>query len=477
MSIKTWIGPKRASRSAARAYGLALAALALACCGESAGTQAQVLPSDAKPLCTFEPGEFAGWFETGAVTLNGAVKPKDSLNFAPAGICSFHKWSEQMFLWLTSPAGDARVFQSPDFYRVSARGDDHMRTLEKNTAHKNDPALRTSKPIEHGQPGHRFVLMARNRSLVYYATYVNEVYAYFLTGTKTGGITPQPTHFPIRRQELKDIIDYGASRGMTIGIDDPKAQTLVLTVKTAWIEAARLVELGFDPNKYVTVSADIPHYAPDASNETLTPIPGGPQKALLALVGMHIAGSATGNPKMIWATFEHIDNTPMAPYSYFSTTSQDPQEPQWVNPSPTGTWLFSASNCTGSPNVPRMHARDLPLIKALPGKKIEPSDTCRENAWGMDARDGLVARSERNTQVIAINNTVIGMLPTGDARKNYLLVGTIWGLGAGSDRLANTTLETFDQKDNCFDCHKGDLHGGELHHMFGSTKPLPVGTQ
>jgi hypothetical protein len=255
--------------------------------------------------------------------------------------------------------------------------------------------------------------MARNRSLVYYATYVNEVFAYFLTGAKTGGITPQPTHFPIRRQELKDIIDYGASRGMTIGIDDPKAQTLVLTVKTAWIEAARLVELGFDPNKYVTVSADIPHYAPDASNETLTPIPGGPQKALLALVGMHIAGSATGNPKMIWATFEHIDNTPMAPYSYFSTNSQ---EPQWVNPSPTGRWLFSASSCTGSPNVPRMHARNPPLIKALDGMKIGPSDTCRVNAWGNDPRDGLVARSERNTQVIAVNNNVIGMLPAGDPR-------------------------------------------------------------
>lgn len=181
-----------ASRQNAR---LVLAAFALVCFSGFASAQVpQVLPTDARPLCTFEPGEFAGWFATGAVTLNGAVKPKDSLNFAPETppgnrACNFHKWAEQMFLWLTSPAGGGRVFQSPDFYRVSARGDDGMRTLEKNTTRKNNPSVRASKPPEPGQPGNRFVLMAGNKSLVYYATYVNEVYAYFLTGTKTGGIT------------------------------------------------------------------------------------------------------------------------------------------------------------------------------------------------------------------------------------------------------------------------------------------------
>src|SRR5262245_51183677 len=226
MSIKTWVGAKRALRNAAGAYSLALA---LACCRESAGTHAQVLPPDAKPLCTFEPGEFAGWFETGVVALNGRVKPKDSLNFTPDGMCSFHKWSEQMFLWLTSPVGDERVFQSKDFYAVSTLGADGWRTLLRNTPHKNDASLRDTKALEQGQPNRRLVLMARNESLVYYTTYVNEVYAYFLTGMQTGGITPQPTRFPMTRQELKDIIDFGANRGMTIGIDDPKAHALVVT--------------------------------------------------------------------------------------------------------------------------------------------------------------------------------------------------------------------------------------------------------
>ena len=127
-----------ASRQNAR---LVLAALALTCC--SGFASAEVLPTDARPLCTFEPGELAGWFETGAVTLDGAVKPKDSLNFSAnkppnQRNCNFHKWSEQMFLWLTSPApGGGRVFQSPDFYRVSVPGTDRKRTLVRNMPHSS----------------------------------------------------------------------------------------------------------------------------------------------------------------------------------------------------------------------------------------------------------------------------------------------------------------------------------------------------
>jgi hypothetical protein len=474
MNISTQVARRKAPRQADAMRALvqnsclALAALALTGCSELAS--AQVLPTDAKPLCSFEAGEFPGWFATGAVTLNGAVKPKDSLNFAPETppgnrACNFHKWAEQMFLWLTSPAGGGRVFQSPDFYRVSARGDDGMRTLEKNTTRKNNPSVRASKPPEPGQPGNRFVLMAGNKSLVYYATYVNEVYAYFLTGTKTGGITPQPTRFPIEKPELEQIIAFGKDRGMTItDIDDPKARALAVTVKSAWVEIT-----GPEADKYITVMADIPEYTSDELNETLTPS-GKTKTARLALVGMHIVGSASQNRQMIWATFEHINNVPMASYPYMSTTSE---QPKTADPDPTGRWLFSASSCTGSPNVARVHARNAPIIKALEGKKIEPSDTCRVNAWGVHPDDELLERSKKNTQVIAINSSVIGMLPVDDVRRNYLLIGTIWGLGSGSNRLANTTLETFEQGKNCFDCHKAQ-HPIELNHMFGSTKPLSL---
>src|SRR5262245_42642255 len=63
-----------------------------------------ILPADAQPTCTVPPAMFASWFDTGMVIVDGVVKPADSVNFPNAPNCSFYQWSEQMFLWATSPA-------------------------------------------------------------------------------------------------------------------------------------------------------------------------------------------------------------------------------------------------------------------------------------------------------------------------------------------------------------------------------------
>src|SRR5438128_59668 len=62
-----------------------------------------------------------------------------------------------------------------------------------------------------GQAGGDGVLLAQNGSLVYYRTTVNDVYAYFLTGTKNGGIAPMPTQFPTTSQALNAIISFPSS--------------------------------------------------------------------------------------------------------------------------------------------------------------------------------------------------------------------------------------------------------------------------
>jgi len=64
-------------------------------------------------------------FDSGAVSLNGAVKPANSVLFPDTPNCSFYKWSEQMFLWLTSPAppkygsSGGLVMNTPAFFDVS----------------------------------------------------------------------------------------------------------------------------------------------------------------------------------------------------------------------------------------------------------------------------------------------------------------------------------------------------------------------
>jgi hypothetical protein len=443
-----------------RNFGCVLAALAVAF--PSGFASAQVLPNDAKQTCVFEAGEFGGWFATGAVALNGAVKPADSLGFnlhfhVPPNHpdCNFYKWSEQMFLHVTSPADKTgRVFESPEFYTLSASGPDHRRSLVQNRGF----LVRDPKPVEQGgQPNGRGILMATaNPSLVYYASHINDVYAYFLTATQNDD--PKPQRFPIEESELNRIEVFAKSKGAKLA----NSHALIVQLKSAWVETT-----GLDVSKYITISAMIPTYRSNQDNTRWERTDDNLRPAQLALVGMHIVGSVNGHEEMVWATFEHIDNAPMASYSYNNKSDQTIA----VGPEPKGTWLFSARNCTDpSRNQERMKMSNASYIDALPGKTIGPIDTCRENAWGGHPGDPRLV--EKNTHIIAINSSIMGMLKSGDVRRNYLLIGATWGPGLGSRRLANTTLETFEQDKNCTDCHLGDLPSGNLSHMYLRLKPL-----
>ena len=88
-----------------------LAALALL--SASSLANAQSIPADAQSTCTVTPAAFKTFFEGGNVVLNGVVNPANSVSFSNNPNCSFYQWSEQMFLWLTSPAPDAYVCEYP----------------------------------------------------------------------------------------------------------------------------------------------------------------------------------------------------------------------------------------------------------------------------------------------------------------------------------------------------------------------------
>src|SRR6266446_5604888 len=121
------------ARNLNRAVGLMLMAVALI---RTSSATAQSLPGDAQPTCTVSSATFASWFESGSPSLNGVVKPADSVAFTnPPQNCAFYLWSEQMFLWLTSPApktyggGGGRIFDSPAFFDVSPPDQNGGRTF------------------------------------------------------------------------------------------------------------------------------------------------------------------------------------------------------------------------------------------------------------------------------------------------------------------------------------------------------------
>jgi hypothetical protein len=542
------------------------------------------LPTDAQDACPLSATTFAGWFQSNSPSLNGVVNPANSLlNLNPD--CGFYQWSEQMFLWLNSPApavygGGSRIFDSPAFYDVSPPDASGNRTLLAHSsgrfsifplriaklgpdrlpvildrsgrlfeARPVNPALKpivrdpsgnlveiahvrverdrpvfldqqgniilaqhASTPlanldrkegsgtpivqkfivdrfplfidpslavidVEQGQAETDSVLEAQttaNGSLVYYATMVNDVYAYFLTGMKDGAITTNPANeFPTTPTDLTNIQTFAAAHGKP-SFPDPNA--LAIEVKSSWVIAASLPNVG----NYITMTATIPTY--DTTNPQLWKNTG-QQTVLLALVGMHVVGSTAGHPEMVWATFEHTGNAPLAAYSYTSTTGT-----KTVAQDTSPAWLFAASGSANPFNTPHMSftgpsGTPPNAIQANPTFSISPSNTLRVEPFGVDGSNLF-----ENTEVLSTNNHVLSMLTPGDIRGNYFMTGATWtpfgsnpsgsNQGVGTNKLANSTMETYAQGSNCFSCHQNinnpvpAVPTTQISHIFPGIQPL-----
>ena len=552
-----------------------------------------LLPPDADTSCatSLTAAEFNSWFETGSVSLNGAVKPANSVLFPDIPNCSFYKWSEQMFLWLTSPApprygGGGLVMNTPAFFDVSlpdASGNRHfiphtsglIRAFNLRTAQKGildlpvilerktlkmlellppvtspsgrqivldgdgneveigsaslgrdgtplllDPsgkaipsprAILRSKTERAPKPFERIldrldnfdrttlvqkipidkqfvlldlfghfieaeqgqadggVLMAQNGSLVYYALIVNNVFA--LYRTMQGATVPPGTKFPLTQTDLNAITAFAAAHGQPPVIDP---QALAVEIKTSWVEAAGLI----DANKFIQMKAVVPTYDKSNPNDW---VPNGTTTMTLAMVGMHVVGSTgstnsansnNGHPEMLWATFEHVSNGPAAQYNYAKTPTGTGTVPQ----NTTGTWVFASNGATAPFNQMRMQmgGPNGDHIVPIPPFTIGPSNILRTMPWGLPG-----SNANGNAEVISINNTVRSLLDPSDIRRNYFHEGTTWtifgasptaGNQVGTNKLENTTMETFQQGSNCFMCH--GTNTTSVSHVFNHTAPL-----
>jgi hypothetical protein len=555
----------------------------------------QTLPPDAGSSCatSLTPAEFNTWFESGSVSLNGAVKPANSVLFPDTPNCSFYKWSEQMFLWLTSPApprygSGGLVMNTPAFYDVSlpdpVTGQRHFEPhtagkirafnlraaqkgmldlpviVEKRTLRilevlppvlspagrqlvsdkdgneveigglrftdNNQPVLldvsgkeiqgpRALMRLNRNAPGMQTVerrlsrldnfdrtelvqkivfdkktvfldlfghfteteqgqadggvLMAQNGSLVYYSLIVNNVFA--LYRTMQGATVPPGTKFPLTQPELDAIVAFAASHGQPPVID-PEA--LAIEIKASWVDAAGLA----DADKFIQMKAIVPTY------DTTNPddwVPNGTTTKTLAMVGLHVVGSTGstnpsntnhGHPEMLWATFEHVSNGPLAQYSYTKTPSGTGTIPQDT----TGTWVFCANGAAAPFNEKHMEmgGPTFDHIVSTPPFHISASNILRTMPWGLNG-----SSSTGNAEVISINNTVRSLLDPADLRRNYVHEGTTWtifgasptaGNQVGTNKLENTTMETFNQGGNCFNCHGTNTTA--VSHVFNETDPL-----
>lgn len=392
-----------------------------------------------------------------------------------------------------------------------------------------------------GQAGGNGVLNSQKNSVIFYETLVNDVYAWYLTGRKTqqGGIAPyyvssNPATYgffptcavptPNCAIDLQSIENFSKTHGGPQSFPDGDA--LAVEIKLSWVDASTL------PNNaqgYITTRALVPTYNTSNSADW---VPTQPQLTMVALVGAHFVGSAKGHPEMIWATFEHARNTPLATYQYNSggKTVTVPQNT-------TGSWVFAANGAAAPYNVqkatlcpdasqptPECPSSKNGHIVAFPAKTIlPPTNVLRMKPWGV-ASNGIPNNEDKtpaasNTEIISIDTNVQAQLSAGgasaDPRYNYLMIGSTWTFGGGqpsllspnpaypnnaanppspppynvvgTSMLFNSTMETFQQGSdgtfktgfNCFSCHS-DVTGNVtkpastfVSHIFDGINPLP----
>ncbi|YCM43455.1 hypothetical protein V2O64_19285 [Verrucomicrobiaceae bacterium 227] len=463
-----------------------LALATFACKDDPAGSTTNSADARAasavKQTCTVSPADFASWFVSGEVTPNGVVKPANSLvDFETPG--EFYQWSWQMFLWQTSPNDGGLVFNTPPFYDLDAAGNLTTNTAGKSKLQRIRGAKDNNEKVAGtGQAGMiSGVLMTQDTgispdgSLVYYALHVNDVYAYMASGINSKELTGL-NQFPTTQPELQSIINYA---GESYGASLPDSQALTLELKSSWVKA----DPSLDLSQYLTITADVPLYTRESDLKWTWDGSSMEKDVTLACIGYHLVGPSSGHPEMIWATFEHVSNAPDANYYYLNgnsevtvkinwTSNDTPVEKDWLLMSPDGT--RQASN--------QMHMEvNGPAIVATPGNVISASDSSRTHPWGNKPDEASAAN---NTDIISLNENIQSMLAEADPRRNYFLVGATWtrngvpGVGlqlpdvAGSMVLANTSMETYFQSKNCFDCHQGGKLDG-LSHVFTDIKPLP----
>ena len=331
------------------------------------------------------------------------------------------------------------------------------------------------------------VLISQGGSLVYYIVMVNDVYAYFRTGTADGHISA--FHFPDSPGDLTAITNFArTSKNVTF----PDSVAMAVELKTAWVLASTVP----DPSTYITVEAAVPHYNKTATQWTV--VPNVMDTVQLALVGLHFVGSANGRPEMIWSTFVHDSVAPDTSYQYLNTGNTHTT----VTANTTGSWVLCSNGSLGPYNKMRQQLDpSTGNITATMGNTIGPSDVIWMAPWGAGFAEEPNPIDDdapmSNAEIISANNGVRGTLIAGDPRKNYIFRGAMWtsdggapgnigplGNQFGTTALANVTMETFQQGQtslsftglSCFGCHNaanpGPVCDTGISHIWPFMKPL-----
>ncbi|UYI49409.1 hypothetical protein OFO16_23920 [Vibrio natriegens] len=358
----------------------------------------------------------------------------DGNTFSSNTSCDFHRWSWQMFLWLTQEVdGEPRFLSFDSPYELLGISDrEHL--MPRITKSMNSRSM-----DEYLQAGTEGILVDQNGRALYYSQYINPEFVNFMN---TNGLT-----------DYKTVQNFDPNTSFDVNVAEFKA---------SW----KIVQPDEDTTGFYTMDSSV--YALKNAGGKIVVDDTKSLKVKLALVGFHIAGVVKNHPEMIWATFEHKDNAPNVPTTYSPSTIISDQD-----------WTFYKANTPFSQcNVNPANSPELKLDEET--QTLAPiTQVCRQYADGNSATQMTFAVPTNIKVVNQLNDSVLGKLSKDDVWSNYFEVSAIWfrqenalapNMGLDTDvdkegkqlligglRLSNSTIETFTQSqstmNNCFRCH------------------------
>ena len=409
--------------------------------------------------------------------------------------CDFYTWAWQSFLFLTQSEQDGDAprfihFDTPNELFQTSGG----QMLQMAAAPKRDPvkkhilvlAVRNSPGVTRNvqakavaQSGSHGVVVDRNGRCLYYGQHINSKFVTFIRGPKDQGNLGLTTADQIKDVDPEKAFPEGClelkSAWRVLTDDEKKPDNLKTLRQSFFITEAQvptLVEVMGDTGKKITAD------------------PSQPRREMVALVGLHVVGVTPDHHEFVWASFEHVANSP----TQFKLL--DPNDPNPVDSAKDYTFYRkgTATNQSNLNPVPDENTTPQNPLKLVDSDKQTLSpivDIHRE----FNSGDDFIGPDD---DVCSLNSSVRSKLaatPSLSVWSNYQLIGAVWlkdpvndfksgkafpvhippngptqaeqKLFAGERLLSNSTMETFTQhkNPNCFACHntqKVSENGKEL---------------
>jgi hypothetical protein len=396
--------------------------------------------------------------------------------------CDFYKFAWHSFLYLTQSENDGDpprfiLLDTPNELFETSAG----KKLRIAAAPARAPgqkrilslAVRNAPGVTHNvqakaiaQAGSQGVVVDRNNRCLYYGQHINGNFVTFIRGDKTKGNLGLTT-----ADEIKDV---DPSREFPAGCVELKSAWRVLTDDEK--KPDKLNELR---KSYLIMEALVPTLVAvtTSTGKAIKADDATPRSEMVALVALHVVGTTPGHPEFVWASFEHVDNSPtqLALRNPTDSTPVDGAKGYAFYRQGTAT---NASNVNPVPDVDTTPTNPLTLLDANKQMLSPIVDIFRE----FNSGDDFIAPDD---DVCTLNGSARSKLAATSGLSvwsNYQLIGAVWLKNPGADflagkkfpidpskprdmapndkfvgeiRLSNSTMETFTQHKqfNCFGCH------------------------